>query len=67
LAPVQSALGVAVGFEVGQGRGCSNSRLGSKSIGVVRIVVLSNGREGERAERKCVWNTIPDAPSPREW
>ena len=45
---------------------CRSSRGGSRVLcGDVRILFTSLGAV-ERAERKCVWNRTPDAPSPSE-
>lgn len=49
------------------GSGCSSSRLRRRGWPGELIILLDRGALDESAEQKCLWNAIPDAPSPRAW
>lgn len=78
--PVQSEVGVClvvvglvegwlVMFLAASGSGRRSSRFGSrKSVdGLIILLLMLVVQDEERAERRCLWNIIPDPPSPREW
>lgn len=66
--PDQRLIGTCLVLVAGIGRGCRSSRLGRRSfLGGTTLFSFSRVEGFWRADRKSLWKTMPDVPSPRLW